>query len=79
MQYTSTQYYIKSIGDRCVYKPSSIRSADVVKTFKAIHFTTTPLQKAHISHLDMACSKLYMHVKSLKNMQMDDIHTMSHL
>jgi hypothetical protein len=50
----------RSIGDRCVYKPSSIRSADVVKTFKAIHFTT-PLQKAHISHLDMACSKLYMH------------------
>jgi hypothetical protein len=50
-----------------VYKPiigGSIRST-VAKRFEAIQFTT-PVQKAHVSHLDMACSKIYMHVKSLK-------------
>jgi hypothetical protein len=62
-----------------VYKPiigGSIRST-VAKRFEAIHFTT-PLQKAHISHhLHMACSKLYMPVKSLKFTT--EIHLYEHM
>jgi hypothetical protein len=45
-----------------IYKPSI--GSTVVKRFKGgIHFTS-PLQKAHISHLDMACMQQIINVMS---------------